>query len=556
MEQTPTRRTSTAVTVGPSRLLAGRSPSSSSSSPPGLRPGAPRPTPSCSRSRRPTARSSTPPRPRSCCAFSEPVSLTGGSAGVLDDDAAEVVSTGAQSVDDSVVIALPSGLADGTYTVTWQVISVDSHRISGRVGVPRRGPVGRRRPRRRHRRRRRRLGRPLRRLRCCRPSPTPAPSSGSAGGGGWCCSPDDATTSGSRPRPNRRGGMVVGRAMVLGAVALVAALPFRIAKVGGGLDALRDDDFLWASLRGPIGVATAVTAVGAARHGRPDGPGPRPASRRLGRARRPAPSRSPGSPSRATPARSDPLALMIGFDVVHLAAAALWIGGIAGLVVAFRSRRRPDRPRADGRPVQQRGRRLGRRRRRSPASAWPGSCCPSLDDLVSTGYGLALLTKVALVAVVVALGAYNNRRLVPVVSAGDGASGRAAATPGPHRAGRAGAAAGRRRRHRRARRPVAGGVGQAAPAAVHGPGRRRRAAAVERRRHGLGRRRPGAGRVQRDPPAAARRRRAAARPGRDADRGADRADARSWARCARSSTCSAPATSTSSPTSRSPAAGS
>ncbi|MET0578795.1 MAG: CopD family protein, partial [Ilumatobacteraceae bacterium] len=210
--------------------------------------------------------------------------------------------------------------------------------------------------------------------------------------------------------------MVVGRALVLGAVALIAALPFRIAKIGGGLDALRDDDLLWASLRGPIGVATAVTAVALLA-----------TAGLMGRAHD---RRDVGWLAAATGAvalagfaieghtRSQhPLALMIGFDAIHLAAAALWIGGVAGLVVAFRSE-------ADATSL---GRMVARFSRAAVVSvvvlsiagigmAW--IVLPSLDDLVSTGWGLALLTKVALVAVVVALGAYNNRRLVPVVSTG------------------------------------------------------------------------------------------------------------------------------------------
>ena len=78
---------------------------------------------------------------------------------------------------------------------------------------------------------------------------------------------------------------------------------------------------------------------------------------------------------------------------------------------------------------------------------------PSIDDLVTTGYGLALLTKVVLVIPVIALGAYNRRRLVPLVSAG------AAAAParrlGTNRRRRAGDPARRRRRHGRAGRPLA-----------------------------------------------------------------------------------------------------
>ena len=62
--------------------------------------------------------------------FSEPVSLTGGSVRVLDD-AAEDVSTGTTLADETITATLPDGLAEGTYTVVFEIISVDSHRIGG-----------------------------------------------------------------------------------------------------------------------------------------------------------------------------------------------------------------------------------------------------------------------------------------------------------------------------------------------------------------------------------------------------------------------------------------
>ena len=58
---------------------------------------------------------------------------------VLDDDA-EDVATGTALENETITVALPDGLADGTYTVVFEVISVDSHRIAGasvfHVGVP------------------------------------------------------------------------------------------------------------------------------------------------------------------------------------------------------------------------------------------------------------------------------------------------------------------------------------------------------------------------------------------------------------------------------------
>ena len=56
--------------------------------------------------------------------------------------------------------------------------------------------------------------------------------------------------------------MVIDRAAILGATALIAAVPLRIARLGGGMGALRDGDLLAESLRGPIGISTAVTAAG------------------------------------------------------------------------------------------------------------------------------------------------------------------------------------------------------------------------------------------------------------------------------------------------------
>ncbi|HET9667718.1 MAG TPA: copper resistance CopC family protein, partial [Desertimonas sp.] len=71
--------------------------------------------------------------------FSEPVSLTGGSVRILDDSATDV-STGTTLADATVAASLPDDLPDGTYTVVFEIISVDSHRIRGasvfHVGAP------------------------------------------------------------------------------------------------------------------------------------------------------------------------------------------------------------------------------------------------------------------------------------------------------------------------------------------------------------------------------------------------------------------------------------
>ena len=356
--------------------------------------------------------------------FSEAVSLTGGSARVLDPGAAVV--SGEPRVDGS-TITIPLGgqqLPDGTYTVTWVAISEDSHPVSGAttfsIGAPSTGGGA-----------------------VVAPS---VPDAGwgvrfvagalvavaSAGaligvGAWWFLVVVDR--NGEDGRWQRRVRSLAGRAAVLGAVAAVASMPLRIARLGGGLGALRDNDVLGESLRGPIGISTGITAAGLlVVAGLIE-----PASAR----RRPVVAIGALGVGLAALAgfaveghtRSQhPVALMFAFDVVHLAAGAVWLGGIAALVVAFRSE--PD------------GASLGTAVQRFSAmavgavavvvAAGTGMAIivlPTLGDLFSTGYGLALLVKVAIVGGVIALAAVNNRRLVPAlkVAPAVGAAGRPAA---------------------------------------------------------------------------------------------------------------------------------
>ena len=355
--------------------------------------------------------------------FSEAISLTGGSARVLDRGASVV--SGEPRVDGS-TISIPLGgeLPDGTYTVTWVAISEDSHPVSGAttfsIGAPSAGGGA-----------------------------IAAPTVPSAGwgvrfgagalvaiayagalvgvGAWWFLIVVDR--DGEDGRWQRGVRLLAGRAAVLGAVVAVASMPLRIARLGGGLGALRDNDVLGESLRGPIGISTAITAVGLlVLAGLIE-----PASAR----RRPVVAIGAlvvgfaalaGFAVEGHTRSQQPVALMFAFDVVHLAAGAVWLGGIASLVVAFR--REPEAAS------------LGTAVRRFSAmavgavavvvAAGTGMAIivlPTLGDLFSTGYGLALLVKVAIVAGVIVLGAVNNRRLVPAlkVAPAVGAAGRPAA---------------------------------------------------------------------------------------------------------------------------------
>lgn len=72
--------------------------------------------------------------------FSEPVSLSGDDAIQVFDAAGETVAVDASSQDADVVADLPDTLDDGTYAVTYRLISADGHPISGSlsfsVGAP------------------------------------------------------------------------------------------------------------------------------------------------------------------------------------------------------------------------------------------------------------------------------------------------------------------------------------------------------------------------------------------------------------------------------------
>ena len=81
-------------------------------------------------------------------------------------------------------------------------------------------------------------------------------------------------------------------------------------------------------------------------------------------------------------------------------------------------RGRPDRHDRGGRSVLEPGHPRGRCSWASAAPPWRGSRSASLDALTGTGYGRLLLVKVAVVALIAALGVYNHFRLVPALSRG------------------------------------------------------------------------------------------------------------------------------------------
>ena len=337
--------------------------------------------------------------------FSEEVSLTGGSVRVLDD-AGDVVADDPTVVGDTINLPLSAGMSDGTYTVAWGVISADSHRISGasvfHIGAPSAtGPVAGG------------VGSDDDVSWALRAGTTALLAVGYAAvllavGLAWFAT----LVAGFRDMELPAWPAFVRGAAIAGVIVMVVALPLRAARLGGGLDALSDSSFVGDTLRGPLGVSTLVTVIGLVVLAVAVGFGGRWRSFWLVGAGLVA---LVGFPIEGHTRTADPGWLMISFDLLHLAAGAIWVGGIAGLVLAFR--RTPD-------PA-----RLARSVRRFSAAALgtvavlavAGTVMavivlPSLSDLWSTGYGRVLLVKVAIVAAVVALGAYNRRWLVPAVA--------------------------------------------------------------------------------------------------------------------------------------------
>jgi copper transport protein len=138
-----------------------------------------------------------------------------------------------------------------------------------------------------------------------------------------------------------------------------------------------------------------------------------------------------------------PVALVLTADLLHLTVAAFWVGGLTGLTVLLHAtRRQPAPPHPAGG-----GGRTSTVTRTRPApraqveaataaltrfSAWAAALVAALAvaggllawrilgswaAFVDTGYGQALLVKLALVAVAVGLAGYNRYRALPAVLA-------------------------------------------------------------------------------------------------------------------------------------------
>ncbi|HSF35104.1 MAG TPA: copper resistance protein CopC [Nocardioides sp.] len=354
--------------------------------------------------------------------FSEPVRLTEQEIAVYDAAGEEVEATSrANGAEVTVGLTGAAGLADGTYVVSWNVLSGDGHPISGALTFS--------------------VGAPSASV-----SATPEPQSSSAdvtvvrdvvtvityvglllaaGLALFLALVLPRTWAGTETRARLR--RLLTYAAVVGAAGIVLQVPVA-AVYGQGLElsdvvsafdpGLVGNELLSAAM---VLVGLGVTA-GAATDAPPD--------RTRGWLLAGGAVLALAGPSVVGHTRAfEPPLLLVASDVLHLVAGATWLGGLVGLVLSLRA--------LAGREVLAAttlarfstlaGGLLLAVAATGTFLAW--RIVGSWSGLVETRYGWLLLAKVAIALLVVGLGAWNRWRTLPAVerAAGFGDRERAAA---------------------------------------------------------------------------------------------------------------------------------
>ncbi|GED08314.1 copper resistance CopC/CopD family protein [Cellulosimicrobium cellulans] len=355
--------------------------------------------------------------------FNEPVQVVAGGTTVLAADGSPV-DVEVAAVDDALVVTPATTLDDGTYVVSWRVVSLDTHPVAGAftfsVGAPSATAVEAR------------VAEPTAALVAVRALDQAAVYAGTflvAGLVGFellvlHVSPGAAPVLRRRLQRVRRGALVAAAAGIVLGVPLTPAW-----QAGGGLGALLDPA-TWAAglatdstLAGALGLAgllaTTLLAPRAARETRAAWP----AGVVLGAA-----ALALGSLVLVGHTRTfGPPWLVVTADALHVVAGAVWLGGVVGLALVLAPSARVDARRAAVTVA-----------RFSALGAWvvlalavTGTVLGwrilgTLDALVSTTYGQTLLVKVGVALCLVGVAAWNRYRLVPAVVADGGPGGRGA----------------------------------------------------------------------------------------------------------------------------------
>ena len=392
--------------------------------------------------------------------FSEPVEIAFGAVKVFGADGKQVQQGEPfhpAGRDDEVAIRLRDGVADGGYTVTYRVVSADSHPVSGGfvfsvgdeaaapsasvadlLGDQKAGPVtsvafgavraieyGA-------------IALALGVLAVLLLAWLPALRSAAGAGGGWSAA---AAAFAARSRTLLLASAGVGALAALAALGLQAATAERVSlwSALGGVREVLDTRFgvVW----GLGVVAWALAGLLAAV--RPQAvPALRPAT--VGAAGTALPGAGPWTWALAVPVLAlallpglgghagvqHPVAILLPANALHVLAAGAWIGGLAvlvlGLPAATRRLERGDRTRLLSAVVG----RFSGLALVAVALLLLGGIAQSLlelgavDDLWDTPFGRAIAIKAALVVVLLGLGTLNRRRTLPRLAraAGEGAS--------------------------------------------------------------------------------------------------------------------------------------
>jgi copper transport protein len=353
--------------------------------------------------------------------FNEPVSATGEALRVFDGDAVRIDDGPVDGVGgDEVAVALPDDLADGAYVAVYRVISADSHPVAGVISFT----VG-----------------DAEALDDDAIAAIAGPGDGALGtvgsvlrGVGYvgtllAVGAVIFAAAVARGPADRRRAERVGRpAALLGAVAVALHLPVQAAAVSGYgvLEVLTDGGVLGATLTSGFGQSWLARLAALLALAVPWFVAGRTATTAKGGTRRPllwlgaAAALALGSYLLDGHQRTvEPTWLLVGGDAIHLAGAAAWFGGVVVLLVTLRATRLEDDP-VGGATVVARFSALAAWSVLALAVAGTAMSVPlvrGFGALTSTTYGWTLLAKVALVAVVVAVAAYNRRTLVPAIVA-------------------------------------------------------------------------------------------------------------------------------------------
>ena len=340
--------------------------------------------------------------------FSENVSADLGGVLVLDSEG-DQVQEGAARVDGRTVeVDLQPGLDDGTYVISYRVVSADGHPVRGAsvfgvgAGAIDEGALGNVTDSEDDRgwEVAGAVGRGL----------AYAGVLLAAGGVAFLV----LVHRGGAERTRLR--QVVWAAALVGAVGSMVALPVQAALgTGQGLGSLFDDGVLAEVAQDGVGLGVVLALLGllvavtlVERNG----------TIAVAGAVVAAASFATNGHTRA----GSSVALATISDITHLLAAAAWGGGLVLLALYLRARRRTEGGDQTGTVAL-----VGRFSTLATvmvilvgisgtALAWIE--VGSLDALTSTGYGRLLLVKVAVVAVIAGLGVYNHFRLVPALSRG------------------------------------------------------------------------------------------------------------------------------------------